>query len=274
VGIEDAVLWTGFITGILGAIGFFWQIYQSLSRRREESNKSLNENVLRPWSELQVRESFGARNDTGLRLWIPKESLPENAAPSISADGLDLARLPGLAKGETFLQKHNPRTFSGWLKVKSLSEGFATVRRHRRIIIQDLVRNGMSELGVALKAVEWEDWGPNTYIFDNIVAQVEDASYFAAKYGKPARKVTTSRTSSGEMTFIEVGGGYSLLKLPEERTDVVEIFESRLASWTSDTQVWSDTVQMVKLYTELEKSIEEFRSALKEIAVSVDMTGE
>ncbi len=68
MGIEDAVLWTGFITGILGAIGFLWQIYQSLSRRREESNKSLNENVLWPWSELQVRESVGPTESTGLRL--------------------------------------------------------------------------------------------------------------------------------------------------------------------------------------------------------------
>jgi hypothetical protein len=273
VGIEDAVLWTGFITGILGAIGFFWQISQSLSRRREESNKSLNENVVRPWSELQVKESFGPRDDTGLRLWIPKESLPENAAPSISTDGLDLTRLPGLARGETFLQKRDPQTFSSWLEVKSLSERFATVRRHRRIVIQSLVRNGMAELGVALKDVRWEDWGPNTYIFDNIVAQVEDTAYFAVKYGRPGRSVSISRTASGEMIFLEVGGGYSLLKVPEDRKDVAEIFANRLASWTSDTQVWSDSVQMVEVYAELEKAVENFRSALKEIAVSIDMTG-
>jgi hypothetical protein len=131
----------------------------------------------------------------------------------------------------------------------------------------------MAELGVALKDVRWEDWGPNTYIFDNIVAQVEDTAYFAVKYGRPGRSVSISRTASGEMIFLEVGGGYSLLKVPEDRKDVAEIFANRLASWTSDTQVWSDSVQMVEVYAELEKAVENFRSALKEIAVSIDMTG-
>ncbi len=184
-----------------------------------------------------------------------------------------MARFPGVAKGEIFLQNRYPQVFSTWLKVKSLSEKFTSVRQHRRVIIQNLVRTGMSELGVPLTAVEWNDWGLNTYLFDNIVAQTEDAAYFSAKYGRPGRSIVMSRTSSGGMYFIEVSSNYILLKVPEERRDVAEVFESRMASWASDARIQSDSVEMVRLYAELEKTVELFRSALKEIAVSVDMSG-
>lgn len=273
MGIEDAVLWISFVTGILGTVALVWQFLVHWTGRREKRNKSLSDNILRPWSELQVRESFGPGEGTGLRLWIPKESLPANVAPSTSTDGLDLDRLPGLARAEGFLRKNYPPSFSTWVNVKALSENFTTVRRRRRSVIQGFVRTGMAELGVPLQAVQWEDWGPFTYIFDNIIAEVEDMAYWAAKYGRPVRNIRLGRTSSGEMISFEVSGNYSLLKVPEERRDVADVFVARLAGWTSDAQVLSDSAEMVKLYSELEKAITGLRSALKEIAVAIDMTG-
>lgn len=272
--IQDAVLWISFVTGILGAIAFIWQFWRYWIDRREGRNKRLNENVLRPWSELQVRENFGPSEEIGIRLWIPKESLPTNLAPSLSQDGLLVDRLPGLAKGKSFLKEHDPPTFSLWVKVTTLRDHFAKLRRQKRAVIEDLVRTGMSEMGGGLRAVQWKDFEPGTYVFENIVAQVEDSTYYATKYDRSSISPTVTRTSSNEKYFLEVSGGqYQLIKIPEEQQSITKAFQDRFERWTSSPQIQAETTQMVRIYADLEVTVEAFRSALKETAVSIDMSG-
>src|SRR5713101_7317489 len=49
-----------------GEVAFVWQLLLYWTGRRERRNKSLSDNILRPWSELQVRESFGPGEGAGL----------------------------------------------------------------------------------------------------------------------------------------------------------------------------------------------------------------
>ena len=69
---RHAVLWVSFVTGILGAVSFVWQAFRYFAGRKEESNRSLNRSVLKPWSEVKVQPEYGAGQANGLELMLPK----------------------------------------------------------------------------------------------------------------------------------------------------------------------------------------------------------
>lgn len=216
MGIEEAVLWIGFITGILGAIGFFWQIYQYLTERKEESNKVLNRDVLKPWSDVQLKENYGAGNVNSLSLLVPKQAFPSRTASAISDEGLEIDRLPGLGRGEAYLQSHDNATWSLWSDVRKLMERQRSLRERRTALLEPQVQAKMSTEYPTLKPVQRKDYGPDTYIPENIIAETEATGYYAAKRREIPHAVRTSPTQSGDILYYEFMGNYPLFKVTDK----------------------------------------------------------
>src|SRR3989442_2476882 len=115
--VGEAVTWTSLVTGILGAIAFFWQVSRAISARRQSRGKILNKNVLRPWSEMEIQQAYHPGDKYGVRFMIPSEALPSDVAPRTGKEGLDIFDLPGRYVGEVFLRKRYPKVHQIWMQV-------------------------------------------------------------------------------------------------------------------------------------------------------------
>src|SRR5947207_6143165 len=90
---DDLVLWTGFITGIIGTVvatvSLIWQLLQWRSGRKERKILTLNANVLKPWSEIVVNHVSGWPD--GIDLFVPKNAFGVVMVPRFADEGLPVS---------------------------------------------------------------------------------------------------------------------------------------------------------------------------------------
>src|SRR5437867_3202053 len=104
---DDLVLWTGFITGIIGTVvatvSLLWQLLQWRSGRKERKILTLNTNVLKPWSEVVVSPVSGWPD--GIDLFVPKNAFPADMTPKIPDDGLPVSKVTGIFQAQMYLSE-------------------------------------------------------------------------------------------------------------------------------------------------------------------------
>ena len=91
------VLWTGFVTGLLGAFAFVWQVAQYLASRSQHRVGTLNTSVLKPWSSVTVTPLYRPPDTLALR--IPEAAFPAEVSRIVPDEGLEVDELAGLSKG-------------------------------------------------------------------------------------------------------------------------------------------------------------------------------
>jgi len=275
--IEDVVLWTAFIGGVLGAISFFWQAYNHYLAREESMSRTLNAKVLRPWSDLTIRQKWEQGRANVIALVIPKEALPSDVVPTAGQEGLEVQELPGLERGVAFLRKRHPTVEERWQKVKELWERYEVLLARRRAAVEPWIRQQMEREFPGLKPARFGWTEKNTYVLDNILAFTESRGWDAAARGEAARpiQVTKSPTQSGDTVYYEVRGddyGTMIHTYTESIADA-DAMKKVIVSSLQRPEVREVNKDLVACFAELERAIETFRVSLREVAVAVDVSG-
>lgn len=276
--IETAQLWVATVAGLAGLGGLLWQIYQHFSGREEESNRKLNRNVLKPWSEVRMTPVYEQDQPNRIAFTVPKEALPPDVAPSTGEQGLDIQRLPGLAKGEAFLRKHYGEIFSEWVVLKGRLRQYENLLRRRREVVEPKVRDGMLGFYPSLTPVRtWseKEYKVNTYILKHIIADVETIGYWGAKDGEVRLNVQESKMTNGEGKLLHEYRASNLpwLKVLGENAIDRTLLEQRVGSWITDPKVRSANTELFECFTKLEEAIDKFRRVLQEASVNVELYG-
>lgn len=279
--VDDVILWTGFITGIIGTVvatvTLIWQLLQWRNARKERSILTLNAHVLKPWSEVAVTPVGGWPD--GIELFVPKNAFPADVAPKIPDQGLPVSKLTGLFQAQMYLSghAHHEGTWVEWIRADRALDAYNDARRERHKFVETMVTEGMAVAYPDLAAATSPESPPaNSYWLPQVITVVERMSYQFAAYSilnvQMSKSMMNVRGENRGWSLSEHNSMPLLVGVAESRVDDDKM-KNLLLRWTQDDRLKVFNVTMVETRAELEHALEDFRTKLKEVCLEIDQSG-
>jgi hypothetical protein len=277
VAIEDVVLWTAFVGGVLGAISFFWQVYYHYAAKEENIRRSLNAKVLKPLSEVKIQRLRIHGHANAIAVVIPKEALPADVVPTTSQEGLGVRELPGLERGITFLQKRYPAVHEQWLKFQQSWNQYTAQLKRRRELLEPRIGHEMGKEFPKLGPARFTWSEKDTYVLDNIMAFAESRGWDAIALGEAARplSIAVSRIQSGNTFYFEIKGDEygTMVYTHSESIADPDAMKRVISSCLTNAELKRINTELIRDFKNLNEAVEAFRISLREVAIAVDVAG-
>jgi len=277
---DDLVLWTGFITGIIGTVvatvSLIWQLLQWRSGRKERKILTLNANVLKPWSEVVVSHVSGWPD--GIDLFVPKNAFPVDMVPKIANEGIPVSKVTGIFQAQMYLRERPEHSdvFDEWVRADQALREYNDARRERHRLVETMVAWGMAVAYPNLNAATSFDYpSAGSYWAPQVVSVVERMSLQFAAYGKLNVQMSKSTTMEGgekRWNLSEQNSMPLLFGVPESLADDNKM-RDLLLSWIQDSPLKDLNVRMINARAKLEQALDQFRTKLREVCLEIDQSG-
>ena len=278
--IDDIIVWTGFITGIIGTVvatvTLVWQLLQWRTARKERGILTLNAHVLKPWSDVTVT-SVGGWPD-GIELFVPRNAFPPEVAPKIPDEGLPLSKLTGLFQAQMYLSGHPEHKDIWSLEVQAdqALRKYNDARRERHRFVETMVTEGMAVAYPDLTAATSQETPEaESYWLSQVIRVVERMSYQFDAYGILNVQMSKSTMNVGGVarwSLTEQNSMPLLVGVSESRVDDGKL-KALLVRWIQDQRLSQHNLKMREARAELDASLQEFRTKLKELCLRIDQSG-
>ncbi len=275
---DDIVLWTAFVTGIIGTVvataSFLWQLLRWRSQRKDRSITTLNNRVLRPWSDIAIIEVHGWPN--GIELRVPKNEFPSGTS-GVPEDGLRFRDIPGARRGLDYITSTHPHVAKAWYEMTDDMDQYDAARNQRHRLVETMVTAALSAAYPTLTAWDGSGASPlDCYSVPAAIKVVEARSYRDAEFGVSPVQVASSKMDlgGGNIRYSLGDPGYSSLLLGVQQTEADETKLANLLNrWIQNGQVQELSQSMLKHRSELSESHKEFRAKLKEVCLRIEQSG-
>jgi len=278
VATDDIILWTAFATGIIGTVlaaaSFLWQLIQWRSGLKDRSITTLNNRVLKPWSDIAITWVPGWPN--GIELRVPKSEFPSGTS-GVPEDGLRFRDIPGARSALDYLTLNRPDVVEAWYKMTNALDQYDAARNQRHRLVETVATAAMSAAYPRLSA--WNGVGAaplDCYSLPAVITVVEARSYRDVEYEFSPVQVTTTRMdmgngnlrySLGDPNYVSLLVGVQQSEADEEK------LASLLSKWIQNQEVYELNRSMLKHRKELEDALKPFKAKLKEVCLRIEQSG-
>jgi hypothetical protein len=282
VATEDIVLWTAFVTGIVGTVvataSFLWQLLQWRRERKGRSVTTLNNRVLRPWSNIGITEVLGWPN--GIELHVPKDAFPPDTS-GVPEDGMLFRDIPGANSALHYLTVNHSHVVEAWYKATNAIDQYDAARRQRHNLVETMVSAALAAAYPNLNVWAGTGFQPlNCYSLSAAMTVVEARSFREAEasQSRPAPPIMITKSTTnlgvGDVRYSLGDAGYVPVLVMVQQGDADEQkLLSLIRGWIQNNRVNELNRSMLKHRGELEETLTTFKAQLKEACLRIEQAG-